>query len=140
MTQQLIKQGQLYYLGIKVIIQNLERKILLLKHSKGYWDLPGGRIDPGENPLDALLREVREEIGWDNLENVKPDAMVLTPINIQDESLGPCGLILWYHTCICQKPKSIILSKEHVEYNWVSPLEAKPMAYISDIVAPHIFE
>jgi 8-oxo-dGTP pyrophosphatase MutT (NUDIX family) len=29
----------------------------------GQWALPGGRLDPGEGPLEAALREVDEEIG-----------------------------------------------------------------------------
>ncbi len=43
--------------------------ILLTRRSAGLrsharqWALPGGRIDPGERPVDAALRELREEIG-----------------------------------------------------------------------------
>lgn len=40
---------------------------LLLTHQASPWDevqLPGGGIDPGENPLHALHREVFEETGW----------------------------------------------------------------------------
>jgi 8-oxo-dGTP pyrophosphatase MutT (NUDIX family) len=35
----------------------------LLIHRRGYWDLPKGKIDAGENPLQAAAREIEEETG-----------------------------------------------------------------------------
>lgn len=41
-----------------------EGAILLIEHTKlGWWMPPGGHIDPNEDPVQAVVREVREETG-----------------------------------------------------------------------------
>ena len=52
-------------------------KILLVKESSdGHWAMPGGWADVGDTPADAILREVREESGF--------DARVLSLVGVYD--------------------------------------------------------
>lgn len=39
-------------------------RVLLLENERGEWELPGGKLELGENPQDCVVREVSEETGW----------------------------------------------------------------------------
>jgi 8-oxo-dGTP diphosphatase len=54
------------------VILRQDQKILAArrprgKHLAGKWEFPGGKIEPGETSGDALIREIREELGTDIL-------------------------------------------------------------------------
>ena len=46
-----------------VFVDEEDRVLLVEPTYKPYWDVPGGYVEPGESPLDACVREVREELG-----------------------------------------------------------------------------
>ena len=58
--------------SVAAIVINDKREVLMLDHvlrPKSGWGFPGGFLDAGEQPIEAVKREVKEETGLD-LENV----------------------------------------------------------------------
>ncbi|MEK4064414.1 MULTISPECIES: NUDIX hydrolase [Paenibacillus] len=47
------------------IVENEQGEVLLVKTFHGGWVFPGGQVEAGENLMDALIREIKEESGID---------------------------------------------------------------------------
>jgi mutator protein MutT len=88
----------------------------------GWWCFPGGGIEPGERPIDALVREVREEVGL----SVEPVEEVWR----WQRSDG--RLVLhWYLTRPVEETAEVIPSPHEVaEARWVTPADFSELAPI----------
>ncbi len=110
--------------SIKALISH-EGKFLLLKeriHKKDIWDLPGGKLEYGETPEEALKREVKEEL-------------------CIDVEVGKSVGLWWFfsqhhkhqvicHTFLCTPPKKFEIDFTHnpadeemVGFQWVTKEE-----------------
>lgn len=101
-----------------------DRRYLLLRAWR-YWDFPKGAVEPGETPLQAAVREVREETGLQDLDFYRGEAFAETaPYNR--------GKVARYYLARTQTD-SVTLSAnpvtgihEHMEYRWLGyPQAAK---------------
>jgi putative (di)nucleoside polyphosphate hydrolase len=63
-----------YRSGVIGLILNKENQVLIAQmnaYKENEWRFPGGGIDEGEEPKEALLRELREELGSEEFEVIK---------------------------------------------------------------------
>ncbi len=127
---------QLFQIGIKGVVRNEVGEILLLKvpawsGNPEHWDMPGGRMDPGETFLDTLRRELREEIGVEPVGEPKQLMALLTSITI------PVGntrvpLVFVVYEVVLPEGASITLdpASPELEYSWFAPDEAAKLLRI----------
>jgi 8-oxo-dGTP pyrophosphatase MutT (NUDIX family) len=52
-----------YPVSIKGVVVR-DGRVLLLRNERDEWELPGGRIEPGESPEQCVAREIAEETQW----------------------------------------------------------------------------
>ena len=95
--------------SVKAIIID-EGRVLCLKNERNEWDLPGGKINFGEDPEDCLKREIKEET---NLEI--SDLQVLKSLNLRFNNI-PVLILLFSAKITSNDPVNI--SFEHSEYKF----------------------
>lgn len=111
-----------------------EDRVLLLhrqenKSHGNTWAIPGGKLDSGETPLQAILREAKEETGFDfSDQQVVHLESVFVEHNEKDHFV--------YHmfrTKMDFDPSAVKIDfKEHKGFTWVTPQDALKMNLMPD--------
>ncbi len=90
--------------------------ILFVKDTKGHWELPGGRIEFGEEPKQSLQREFMEELGAQEL---KIGEVVDVWSFISEKSNIKRHFIVIVYCCNSPQENFNSSSNEHLEYRFV---------------------
>ncbi len=108
------------------IIENSEGKILLVKSPKwkNKWTMPGGHIEAGETINQAILREIKEEVGL----TLETEEMIAYGELINSKDFHRPAHFIYFNT-LCKTDNIIIKLEERelTEYTWVDPKTALEM-------------
>lgn len=78
----------------------------------GFWEFPGGKVEAGEAPAEALRREIREELRLE-----LGEIETLTPVE-HDYEFGRIRLLPFLARCAVRPVVHLV---EHIDSRWVFP-------------------
>ncbi len=99
-----------------VALIDVEGRILLAQRPEGkslagLWEFPGGKVEPGETPEAALIRELKEELGIDTWQSC------LAPLTFASHSYPDFHLLMPLFAC--RKWEGIVEGREGQNLAWV---------------------
>ena len=102
------------------VLLDRDGRVLLAKRPKGrplagLWEFPGGKVERGERPEDALIRELCEELG------IAIEGQDLTPLTFASHTYPDFHLLMPVYLCRCWQGKTT--AHEGQELIWVRPDE-----------------
>jgi 8-oxo-dGTP diphosphatase len=105
-----------------VALVDADGRILLAQRPEGkamagLWEFPGGKIESGETPEVALIRELQEELGIDTW------ASCLAPLTFASHSYDDFHLLM--PLFICRKWDGQVSSQEGQALKWVRPADLR---------------
>jgi len=118
---------QVFEVSLKAFIVRHGLALFVREADSGYWELPGGRIDVGEEwePHSAILaREMREELG--NGFAVRFEDVAVTWTRQRPSDGAFLFLLARPGHAVEGEP---VLSDEHTEFAWLGPEEAARLAF-----------
>ena len=103
-----------------VALLNRDGKVLVARRPPGrplagLWEFPGGKVEAGEEPETALIREILEELG---IEIARAD---LVPLTFASHSYPEFHLLMPLY--LCKRWQGSIAAQEDQELRWVRPDE-----------------
>lgn len=81
----------------------------------GMWEFPGGKIESGETPEQAIKRELKEELG------ITTFTSCLAPVNFASHNYEDFHLLMPLY--VCRKWEGILQPLEGQQMKWVRPVD-----------------